>query len=286
MAKTLNSIAELYDDLSRGTLVQNILKYGNRFASLNAHKRLKIPADQRTNYRKNGDAAYLNDLLLDLVELPEHPYILDAGCGFGGMIFHLFERTGGRYDGYTFSRVQQQVAQKAATKKGLSEVCRFYLRDYNDPIEEKYDAILAVESLIHSSDLKVSIQNLSRSLKPGGQLIIVDDVFENSEAKSSIHFQILMKYWLLDNIWSESDFLDAINGSGLIVLNKLDLTKQVNLLKPEKIEKNIRLFNRLIKFIPVPLIKSYLRIQLGGFALQRLYLEKMVKYKVYIAVKS
>jgi len=286
MARTLNSIAKLYDDLSRGTLVQNLLKYGNTFASLNAHKRLKIPAGQRTNYRKNGDAAYLNDLLLDLVELPEHPYILDAGCGFGGMIFHWFERTGGRYDGYTLSRVQQQVAQKAATKKGLSEVCRFYLRDYNDPIEEKYDAILAVESLIHSSDLKVSIQNLSRSLKSGGQLIIVDDVFENSEAKSNIHFQSLMKYWLLNNIWTESDYLEAIKKSGMAPRNKLDLTPQVNLLDEEKVERYISLFNRLIKFIPISLIKSYLRIQLGGFNLQRLYLEKMVNYKVYIAAKS
>jgi len=145
MAPKLNSIAELYDDLSKGTLVQNLLKYGNRFASLNAHKRLKIPAGQRVKYRKYEDAAYLNDLLLNIVELPARPYILDAGCGFGGMIFHWFEKTGGHYDGYTISRVQQRVAEKAAEKRGLSEVCRFYLRDYNDPIEEKYDAILAVE---------------------------------------------------------------------------------------------------------------------------------------------
>ena len=58
--------------------------------------------------------------------LPAAPRVLDAGCGFGGTMFHWHRRVGGRHDGLTLSNVQVDVGERHARAQGIADACRFH----------------------------------------------------------------------------------------------------------------------------------------------------------------
>ena len=83
------------------------------------HKTLAAPDDDS----KAAGLSYVNERLLHLVAPRADDRILDAGCGFGGTIFHWQARAGGTYDGLTLSRVQLDAARREAQRRALGDVC-------------------------------------------------------------------------------------------------------------------------------------------------------------------
>ncbi|MGH8471556.1 MAG: SAM-dependent methyltransferase, partial [Gammaproteobacteria bacterium] len=107
---THEQIPDFYDWLSRYVQLSNWLSYRDRFAAFTMHKRLCIPTQAGLALGRTAGLEYVNDRLLEVAGLPPEPRVLDAGCGFGGTVFHWQRRIGGRNDGLTLSRVQLGVA--------------------------------------------------------------------------------------------------------------------------------------------------------------------------------
>jgi cyclopropane fatty-acyl-phospholipid synthase-like methyltransferase len=106
--------------------------------------------------------------------------VIDAGCGLGGTVFYLRSRLGGRYDGITLSPSQRDRAERAARRLGVADSCRFHVFSFDDDLgaiaPDGADLIVAIESLAHSPDVSRTIANLTRALRPGGRLAVVEDV--------------------------------------------------------------------------------------------------------------
>ena len=126
---THDRIPHYYDWLSRYVQLSNWLAYRDRFAGFTMHKSLKPPGDPRDD---RGDLRagleYCNDRMLAVARehgLPAAPRVLDAGCGFGGTMFHWQRRVGGRHDGLTLSKVQLDVGERHARAQGIADACRF-----------------------------------------------------------------------------------------------------------------------------------------------------------------
>src|SRR6185312_2508257 len=83
---------------------------------------------------------------------------------------------GGRWHGVTISRRQMTVGRRLARERNIDAAVTFALCSYDEPLRESYNLSLGVESLIHSAEPRRTIDNLARALRPGGSLVIVDDM--------------------------------------------------------------------------------------------------------------
>src|ERR1700733_729988 len=155
---------------------------------------------------------------------------LDAGCGYGGTCFHGLRVHGGRWTGITISQEQWTYANGIAKARGLDRTIDFHLMSYDDALPGRYNAIVAVESLIHSADPSFTLNNLVASLDAGGRLIIVDDMppddINDADAKILADFK---RAWRCPLALSATGWTALARSSGLSLVEEQDLS---HLLKP------------------------------------------------------
>ena len=126
-------------------------------------------------------AAHVNHLIAAEAEaaLGRAPLrVCDMGCGVGGTLFHL-SRVWPEAElcGITISAEQVRLAEAQARARGLADRCRFIRSDFALPMTlPRADLVIAVESHVHAASAEVFLQAASRHLRPGGVLVIVDDM--------------------------------------------------------------------------------------------------------------
>ncbi|HZH45778.1 MAG TPA: class I SAM-dependent methyltransferase [Roseococcus sp.] len=118
----------------------------------------------------------IHRLMLEGVALPEGFRALDAGCGYGATMLDLAPKLGGDWTGLTLSTEQQRRGMAAIAAAGLSDRVRIGIGSYDAPIAGRFDLIYGIESLIHSADPAATVANLARALRPGGRMLVVDDM--------------------------------------------------------------------------------------------------------------
>ena len=284
---THNEIPAYYDWLSRYVQFANWLAYRDRFASFTMHKRLSVPQEAEEGGRRTLGLEHVNGRLLEAARLPANPQVLDAGCGFGGTIFHWHSRVGGSYDGLTLSRVQLRVARREARRRGIERDCRFHLQSYDVPVAGAYDAVVAIESLIHSRDLNTTIPNLANSLRPGGLMVILDDMAKvNLDSEAPDEAKALRDHWGCARYATQWDYGKALGSAGLKVIHEEDLTSQVQPRNTGVLDRLETIYNRLYKVIPLTSARTVLSAYIGGLALERLYLKGQVCYRLVVARKN
>ena len=277
---TYEQIPDFYDWLSRYVQVANWLAYRDRFAGLTMHKTLAAPDDDS----KAAGLSYVNERLLHLVAPRAGDRILDAGCGFGGTIFHWQARAGGTYDGLTLSRVQLDAARREAQRRALGDVCRFHLRSYDQPVDANYDVVVAVESLIHSPDLAGTVANLRRGLRPGGTLAIVDDMAEGDlDGVRPAEAELLRRHWGCATYPTAGAYRHAIVQAGLVVVHEEDLSSMMRPRSREVLDHLHTRYTRLHRLLPVTPVRTVVSAYLGGIALERLHGSGDVHYRLFLA---
>ena len=274
-------LSGLYDWLSRFNLLTNMAMFGAATADLTMHKTLQVQGDAAPSYTGAAQRLWINDLALDAAETGPEPHVLDAGCGFGGTVFRWHEKVGGRYDGLTLSRVQHRLALREARRRRVESNCRFHLRSYDDPIAERYDVVISIEALVHSPEFPQTFQNLCEALRPGGKLVVAEDiVLEGGEGDSDL--EKLRKYWGLARVPTEGSYRAAIETNGLRVLRDADYSEGFRTSAPEKLAKLEARYLRLYDLIPLEGPRFVLAAFLGGLALERLYQKRLVRYRLLV----
>jgi len=123
--------------------------------------------------------------IVDQLEKGTEISILDAGCGVGGTLYSLLTskriRSGEpfTYYGITVSPAELQFAKLLAKYHGLAEKpgIGFALHNFEDGLPPvKFSVVVAVESLSYATDFIGTTGILLSAVKPGGVLIVVDDV--------------------------------------------------------------------------------------------------------------
>lgn len=106
---------------------------------------------------------------------PEHQ-LLDVGCGTGRPATLLAQALGCGITGITIAERQIEAANKRAAAAGLADRVRFQLANaMGMPFSDnEFDAVLALESLLHMPDKKRALAEEHRVLRPGGLLVIAD----------------------------------------------------------------------------------------------------------------
>ena len=104
------------------------------------------------------------------LQLKPGMHLLEAGCGWGGMLRFSGQR-GVRVTGITLSRKQQDYVQQKINEEKLPAEVR-YQDFFTFQPEQKFDAISMMGVIEDLSDYRVVMRQLSRWLKPGGRVYL------------------------------------------------------------------------------------------------------------------
>ena len=229
----------------------------------------------------------IHRLILEAAPVPENPRILDAGCGYGATAFDLQPQTGGTWLGITLSPIQVQRATAEAARRNLSAQLRFALQSYDAPLPGPFDLIIAIESLIHSTNPAASIANLAAHLAPGGHMVIVDDMPEpNLSPADESDLALFKRMWRCPVAPPAPAWRSALATAGLTLTQEQDLTSLILLGNPEEL-RAIRARQQRRAFW-LGLIGQGLREQadIGGRTLELLHLSGAVRYRLIAARKE
>jgi len=252
--------------------------YGGGSQQLTVHRLLSDPRAQG-----RPTATRVHDLIVESLPRLERPRILDAGCGLGGTMLALVERFNGAAVGLTLSDAQREVAARAARARGLGERVEVRVQTYDVPPTGPFDLIVAIESLAHSPEPGTSVAALVRVLAPGGMFVVVDDMPE-PEAGGSTDLQTFKDGWRAPVVWGHTDYAVAFAKLGLSLVADRDLTGESTVRSLTQIARMERL-NRLLYSVARPGLRTVLDSYHGGLALERLYREGRMRYRLLVATR-
>lgn len=170
------------------------------------------------------------DRLYELVEREAGGFmskaVLDAGCGFGGLLAWAAVHRNVQVAGITMSDGQVTWSRRYLGRYGVSPDS-ISLGNYDNLPANRFDVIVAIESLIHSVDLNTSLRSMHDALHPGGTLIIVDDFWNNPDADFASLLRDL-DWGISAGLTLESTIRSA-ECAGLRLAGRVDLTSRVRL---------------------------------------------------------
>jgi cyclopropane-fatty-acyl-phospholipid synthase len=108
--------------------------------------------------------------IMNLLDPRPNQKILELGCGWGGMLQEVYDRTGQRENifGYTISR--EQVAYNVE-HRGFNVEFKNFITDHLPPAY--FDSIYSIGAWEHvrPRDLRPTLEKLFAALKPGGKMV-------------------------------------------------------------------------------------------------------------------
>ena len=286
------SLARYYAWLSRFQDASGLFGHDSGQDTLTMHRLLA--ADDG---RRSGDVLH-ERLLAALVATAETgttdrasaaggQVVLDAGCGLGGTTFFLQACLGGRYRGITLSPDQAARATAEAARRGLSAICHFAVRSYDDDLADLLpdgaDLIVAIESLAHAPDPPATIGRLAARLRPGGRLLIVDDVPDTALPDVDGDFTGFRRGWQAPGVANAATLTTALENAGLVRVLDEDLTPRVHRRAPFALAARLtlaRAVGPLARLTPAGVLHDAL---IGGLWLERLYARGVVAYRLIVA---
>lgn len=270
---------ELYEGLARYQWWMRRLRGARAGAALEMHKRLCPPAPG-TDGPGTGDAWHA--WLWQRLQPPTDGKIADVGCGFGASTLHFAQRQPGKFVGFGNSAYQLARARSQAAGLALGERCEFRLHHHGARLGERFDAILAVETLLHADDLTAALTALADALQPGARLVSMEDVaIAPNHTPDAV---ALRTRWGLQELWTSADWSNAAAAAGLRLVESFDLTAQVEPRAEPILARAERNLLRLRRMLPGQRARAAVDAFLGGIALERLYTSGAMRYRCAVLV--
>jgi tocopherol O-methyltransferase len=125
---------------------------------------------------------YVEERIGELVPLvspsTRPPHVVDLGCGVGASLCYLAARLPIRGTGVTLSSAQAEMARERIAASGLGDRLTCIEGDYCDlpPTVATADLAFAIESFVHGPSPEQFFEQCRRLVRPGGLLVICDDV--------------------------------------------------------------------------------------------------------------
>ena len=214
--------------------------------------------------------------------------MIDMGCGIGGTLFHLAETfQASHFLGITISQRQYDTAVGIAASRNLSDRCRFVRGDFQSmALGEPADAIVAIESFVHSESTDRFFTSASNHLREGGYLMIADDFLARGASQLGRRTQravaAFKEGWRLQSLCTAKECLGAGEVCGLSPRKDLDLSDLIRLGRVR--DRVIALFSplfRLLGLVDVPFFGN----MIGGNALQVGLREGFLRYQLLVLQK-
>jgi len=248
------AITKIYENLFR--------LEGNRGA-YPIHKKLVLP-----------DCKDIYEWLSKKYVFPKGAKVLDAGCGVGFGSLLLAGQHDINITGISLSPSEIEQAQTNADQAELEHRATFAVQSFDDLEAASYDVIITVESVKHSLDLQHTLQVLKNALKPGGQLIIVEDFYHLKKLNS--HAKNYINDWLLTDAFRATDYLKVLDYQSI---EWQDMTSYMTSKKAFPLYGKLLMLTLGSWWKGKTLLNIY-QIFRGGIYLDLLYAKGVMSYKI------
>lgn len=128
----------------------------------------------RTETLERAQSAKLDHILQKIILKPGE-WLLDIGCGWGGLAIHAAQYYGAYVVGVTLSKNQYELARQRVAQAGLERQVEIRLQDYRDidEREEQFDKITSIGMFEHVglNHLPAYFARIHALLKDGGLVL-------------------------------------------------------------------------------------------------------------------
>ncbi|MBO3676495.1 methyltransferase domain-containing protein [Streptomyces sp. NEAU-YJ-81] len=212
------AVGKLYDEI-----LHEELSYG--FVNRQLHIGFWDDPESDTPYEEA--AVRFTDVVIERLKVDANAHVLDLGCGVGGPGLQIVERTGARVTGISISEEQIKAANKNAADAGFADRAVFrHANAMRLPFEdETFDAVMALESMVHMPDREQVLSEVYRVLRPGGRLVLTE-FFERGPRKAERNPAIdgfcRVSMVTLPDV---DDYVPMMHRTGLRLRELLDITE-------------------------------------------------------------
>lgn len=190
------------------------------------------------------DKAY--DRLISHVR--ERQSILDIGCGTGALTLRAAKK-GAQVKGIDVNAQMLEIAHKRIAEAELEqnvELCEVGVAELADERAESYDAVMSglCFSELTEDEFIYCLKEVKRILKPGGLLLVADEVMPKSIPKKILHqlirFPLVIITYLLTQTTTHSirNLSERIKEAGFLIesvrLNKIENFTELTARKAEE----------------------------------------------------
>lgn len=260
------------------------------------HRELWGPAvDDRGEAAHHAHALVLDELdrLGRLDEYgPGVRRVLDLGCGVGAAGRYLAQRRDVEVVGVTISPAQARLAQRLTSRAAPTPGrVRFRVADFTALPRETdrgqaafhpacFDLAFAIESFVHADPADAFFAEASRVLRPGGVLVVIDDVRTGDPADPRL--DDFLTGWQVASLLSVPEIATAADAAGLPLEASRDLSALQRLGRPR---------DRLIH-ASRPLLRGlrgrshWAAALVGGDALQSCHRAGLLEYRLLRFVRA
>ncbi|MGP3948792.1 SAM-dependent methyltransferase [Streptomyces sp. 7N604] len=169
----------------------------------------------------------MTDLVIARLGVLPGGRVLDIGCGLGAPAIRLAKAMDVHVTAIATSPALIAEAERRAAEAGADGQVVFELGDGEDltyPFRS-FDAVMAIESLVHMNDRPTAFRHIARVLKPGGRLVATDrvEIQAPTEAERAIveayrHMSFNAPFMRLDA------YITALLDAGLLPVEYQDIT--------------------------------------------------------------
>jgi SAM-dependent methyltransferase len=208
-------------------------------------------------------------------------HVVDLGCGVGASLCYLAGLLPITGTGVTLSPLQVRAARARIESAGLSERVDCIEGDYGNLPDglKAADVAYAIESFVHGPDPARFFAEAARLVRPGGALVICDDVRRDGNspgAERSIHR--FKRGWHINSLLEAGELRSLAGEGGFDHLSTEDLSSFLELrrVRDRAIGAAVAILGRL------PLEETRFGPLVGGSALQRSLARGWVGYDLMV----
>lgn len=242
----------------------------------------------KTDIPEKEAQVLMMDQVAKKLKLKKGDFVLDAGCGKGTTTCYFASRYGCKVVGIDIVKFELEKAKNRAKKLNLEDKVSFLMKNYSDTKfpSSYFDKIFTLETLVHSPDIKCTLKELYRILKPGGKIAL----FEYSRSLDQDFNKKEIQTLDLINRWSAmAGFQNMYHGVLEKLLQKVGFKDIYQEDISYYVAPSLKKFYKFAKIV-YPLIKL---LKLQGYFINataavefyRIGLKGLIKYRTYIAKK-
>ncbi|XOU94911.1 MAG: SAM-dependent methyltransferase [Candidatus Kerfeldbacteria bacterium] len=206
-----------------------LLKYWSDKESMSIHYGFWYPET------KSRSEAFLNQhrSVVELLQPSADDYILDIGCGVGGVSTWLAQHTPARYVGITLADNQIRMARQLAQRRKVADRTAysrmdFFKTSFND---NTFTKAFAIESICHSYPRQLEVfREMYRILKKGATLLISDSaLFRQATGKQELKWvKNFCNGWAMTDYSTINDIVISLKKAQFKNIRIIDRTKLVS----------------------------------------------------------
>jgi SAM-dependent methyltransferase len=209
--------------------------------------------------------------------------VLDLGCGVGSAALFLAEHVPARVYGVSLSPRQVALARRwtGLRQRRLQGECTFHEADFcafSDALAaelQPIDLAFAIEAFVHAPSADAFFRQAARVLRPGGRLVVVDDVRVEGSADAP-PLEDFRAGWRVQSLLTVGEASRLAAMQGLAFVDSVDLSSFQRLGRPR--DRVIRACQPLLRRVQNR--SPWAASLVGGDALQRSHRLGLLEYRM------